>query len=76
MSKVMFSLPDQLIYRMKAVIPAGERSQILAQLLEQAIVVRETQLFEAALSLEANQGLKNEMAQWDKTFGGDGLDEL
>lgn len=74
MSKVMFSFPDKLVIRMKAVIPARERSKILASLLEQEIKTREQHLYTCAKELEASKGLKDEMAIWDSEFGRDGLE--
>jgi hypothetical protein len=59
---------------MKAVIPAGERSAVLSKLLEKEITLREHQFYKAALELEANQGLKKEMQNWDTEFMEDGLD--
>lgn len=76
MSRVMFSLPDKLIGRMKAVIPEGERSHVIADLLEKEIQAREQQFYERALQLESNAGLCAEMKEWDQAFGRDGINEL
>ena len=72
----MISLPDSLIERMKASIPSGERSHVLAELLEKEIETRETQLYKHALELESNQKLRAEMQAWDQSFGNDGLDNV
>lgn len=76
MAKVMISLPDSLIERMKASIPTGERSHVLAELLEKEIEARESQLYARALELESNKELRTEMQAWDQTFGNDGLDNV
>lgn len=76
MSKVMFSLPDELVFRMKSVIPAGERSEVLANLLDKEIKAREDNLYNRAAELEACVGLRREMAEWDAGFSQDGLDDV
>lgn len=76
MSKVMFSFPDKLVIRMKAIIPARERSKVLADLLEKEIKTREQHLYLCAKELEESKGLKEEMAAWDSEFGGDGLEDV
>lgn len=76
MSKVMFSLPNTLIDRMKAVIPAGERSHVLAELLIKEVEAREEHLYRQALQLEANKELRSEMKEWDQALFHDGLDDV
>lgn len=75
-SKVMFSLPDQLVSRMRAAIPARERSKVAALLFEKEISAREQNLYFCAKELEACKGLKKEMATWENEFGEDGLDHV
>jgi Arc/MetJ-type ribon-helix-helix transcriptional regulator len=76
MSKVMFSLPQQLVSRMRVLVPEGERSELVASLLEKEIKTREKKLFQRASELEACNGLSQEMAEWDHEFGQDGLHEI
>ncbi len=76
MSKVLFSFPDKLVIRMKAVIPARERSKIIANLLEREITTRERRLYTCAKELEESKSLKKEMMDWDKAFGEDGLEDV
>ncbi|MDF2867134.1 MAG: hypothetical protein K0S11_604 [Gammaproteobacteria bacterium] len=76
MSKVMFSLPKQLVSRMRVFIPEGERSELVASLLEKEIQLREQRLYQAATELEACRGLGQEMVEWDQAFGQDGLHEI
>ena len=73
--KVMFSFPDQLVNRMRAMIPSRERSKVIASLLEREIVMREKKLYLCAKSLEKNSGLNKEMEAWDKEFSQDGLED-
>jgi len=74
-AKVMFSFPDELVARMRAMIPSRERSKVVAFLLEGEIAMREKKLYMSAKSLEECAGLNTEMAAWDKEFSQDGLDD-
>jgi hypothetical protein len=74
--KVMFSLPDQLVSQMKALIPPRERSKIIAVFLKKEISAREQSLYLSAKKLEESSGLKKEMEIWDKDFGRDGLKDV
>jgi hypothetical protein len=65
--KVLISLPDELAARMQAVIPARQRSRIIAALLEEEIRRRERELYECALAVEQDEQLNAEMAEWDVT---------
>lgn len=71
--KVMFSLPDQLVNRMKAAIPSKERSRVAAALFEREINIREEALYHCAKELEENKSLRDEMISWDSAFSEDGL---
>ena len=75
-AKVMFSLPDKLVSRMRAVIPPRERSKIAAALFEKEISARERNLYLNARALEESVGLKEEMDVWDNEFGEDGLKDV
>lgn len=72
----MFSLPDNLVSRMKSVIPDGERSRIVANLLESEVEHREQNFYELAMKLESNSELRAEMQALDKEFMNDGLDNV
>lgn len=74
MEKVLISMPDQLVARMRAVIPAHKRSKVIAQLIENEIEKREKQLYECAIAVEKDSALCGEMADWDVTLQ-DGLDD-
>ena len=74
--KVMISLPDHLVLRMRSLIPSMERSKFIASLLEKEIKSREEALHQCAKEFEAHSSLKNEMLGLDKEFGGDGLNDI
>lgn len=74
MEKVLISLPDQLVARMRAAIPARQRSKIITHLIEEEIEKRERALYECALAVEKDEALHQEMHEWNTTLG-DGLNE-
>jgi hypothetical protein len=71
--KLLISLPDELGARMQAVIPARQRSKVIAELLAAEVERRERQLYECALLVELDEQLNAEMADLDVTVG-DGLE--
>lgn len=73
MEKILVSLPDDLVKRMKSVIPSRKRSQVVKDLLEQEIARREEALFQCALAVEKDEALNQEIAEWDVTTG-DGIE--
>ena len=73
MQKVLLSVPDDLIGRMKVVIPPRQRSKILIRLLEDEVTIRETKLHQLAREVESDKSLNAEMEDWDTTIG-DGID--
>jgi hypothetical protein len=74
MEKVLISLPDQLAIRMRATIPARQRSKVFTHLIQKEIERRENALYECALAVEKDHALHEEMAAWDITMN-DGLNE-
>lgn len=72
MHKILISLPDQLVSRMRTTIPERQRSKIVASLLEAEIMKREKALYECALAVENDPALKADLAAWDTTID-DGL---
>jgi hypothetical protein len=74
MQKVLFSLPDSLVSRMRASIPPKQRSKVVAHLLEQELEKRERALYQCALEVEADEVLREEMKDWETTLG-DGIDD-
>ena len=73
MQKVLISLPDDLLARMRAVIPNRQRSRIIAGVLENEVSRREQELYDCAKDIEADKALNNEMSEWDLTVG-DGIE--
>jgi metal-responsive CopG/Arc/MetJ family transcriptional regulator len=69
MHKVLISLPDDLVDRMKAIIPSRQRSKIIAKVLEFEIKKREKELYKCAKEVEADEELSKEMAEWETTTG-------
>lgn len=76
MSQVVFSFPEPLIERMRSAIPSGERSQVVAKIVEKEIEAREQSLYHLAQELENNLTLQKEMLVWDEQFGSDGLENV
>lgn len=74
MQKVLFSLPNDLVARMRASIPPKQRSKVVACLLEQEIEQRERALYQCALDVEADVALREEMKHWEVAVG-DGIDD-
>lgn len=74
MQKVLISLPDQLALRLRASIPARQRSKVITHLIETEIKKREQALYQCALAVEKDNRLREEMDEWDITLN-DGLNE-
>lgn len=74
MQKVLFSLPDRLVSRMRASIPPKQRSKVVARLLEEELEKREQALYQCALEVEADDALGEEMKEWETTVG-DGISD-
>ncbi|MBS0288988.1 MAG: hypothetical protein JSS07_02975 [Proteobacteria bacterium] len=74
MQKILVSVPDELAFRIRTAIPARQRSRIISKLIEQEVKRREDALYRAALALDANEGLSQEMKEWEQAFGNDGLE--
>ncbi len=73
MQKVLVSLPDDLAMRMKRIIPARQRSKIIAELLETEVNKRENELYKCACDVETDDALNSEMSDWEVTTG-DGIE--
>lgn len=65
--KILISLPSDLNNRLKAVIPARQRSKIIRHLLEHEISKREEKLYACALAVEEDEQLNREMQDWQVT---------
>jgi metal-responsive CopG/Arc/MetJ family transcriptional regulator len=73
MQKVLISIPDSLAHRLRVIIPARQRSRVIAHLIMQEIERREHSLYSCALEVEKDETLNKEMQEWDLTLS-DGLD--
>jgi metal-responsive CopG/Arc/MetJ family transcriptional regulator len=74
--QLLLRLPDDLVRRFKQAVPARERSAFVRQLLEHALPPAEGDndpLFLAALAVEQDTALGEEMAEWEAATIGDGL---
>ena len=69
--QLLVRLPEDLIRRLRRSVPARGRSAFVQHLLEQALPsdVENTALLEAALAVEQDQELADEMAEWECTVG-------
>ena len=73
---LLLRLPDDLVRRLRRRVPARQRSAFVQGLLERALPETEDAddpLYLAALEVERDLALADEMAEWDVTSG-DGLD--
>jgi hypothetical protein len=74
--QLLLRLPDDLIRRFKQVVPVRERSAFVRQLLEQALSPADGDndpLYLAALAVEQDTALGEEMAEWEAATIDDGL---
>lgn len=74
MQKILVQVPKDLARRLKRRIPARKRSAFVQHLLEQALPPDEDDdpLYLAAVAVQQDEKLAQEMAEWDATVG-DGL---
>ena len=68
MEKFLISVPDTLAIRMRASIPARQRSKTIVQLIDKEVKKREKLLYECAVTVEADTSLHQEMEAWDVTL--------
>ena len=75
--QLLLHLPDQLVRRLRRSVPARQRSKFIQDLLEQALppdgAVETDPLYLAALSVEADEALAAEMAEWEPAMIADGV---
>lgn len=74
MEKILITVPNHLAIRLRATIPARQRSKTITHLIEEEVERREQKLYEAALAIEKDTALKKEMKDWDVTLN-DGLED-
>lgn len=73
MQKMLISVPELLAIRLRSIIPARQRSQVISHLIEKEIEKREKKLYECALEVEGDKSLNREMKQWETQTLQDGL---
>ncbi len=73
MPKVLVSLPEDLVRRMRSLIPNRMRSKVIAKLLEEELARREEELYQCATEVEKDEALNKEMDEWEATVG-DGIE--
>jgi len=71
--QVLVHIPDALAARFKQSVPARQRSEFVAKLLEKALPVEEDPLYLAALDVEQDLALGAEMREWREGLIADGL---
>lgn len=77
--QLLLRLPEVLVRRFKQTVPARSRSDYVRQLLEQALPAEDQDndpLYLAALAVEQDTALGEEMAEWEAATAGDGLTEV
>ena len=73
MQEVSIFLPDELVVKMKMLIPQQQYNLVFIQLLERELQIRETALYQTACEVEADEILNQEMSDWDVTIA-DGIE--
>lgn len=74
MAKVLVSMPEMLVSRMRAIVPDRQRSRFIANLVECELKKREAELFRSAVEVEQDAVLNSEMREWDTAIT-DGIDD-
>ena len=72
MQKLLISMPDAIVARLRSVIPDRHRSKFIAKVVEEELKRREEALYQCALKVEREEALNQEMKDWDVTSG-DGM---
>jgi metal-responsive CopG/Arc/MetJ family transcriptional regulator len=73
MAKILISIPEHLVAKLRTYVPMRSRSKVIADLLEAEIMRREQDLFTRAQAVESKTYLNNEPSDWDAVVN-DGLD--
>ena len=71
--QLLLHIPDTLAARFKQTVPARQRSEFVAKLLEKALPIEEDPLYLAALEVEQDLALGAEMREWREGLIADGL---
>lgn len=73
MQKVLISMPESILSRLRAVIPDRQRSKFIAHVVEEELKKREEALYQCAQKVEQDEALNAEMKDWEVTTG-DGIE--
>lgn len=73
MQKLLISIPDSIVARLRSVIPDRQRSKFISKVVEKELEKREKALYQSALKVENDKSLNREMKEWDSTIG-DGVE--
>jgi len=65
MGEMLIKIPEELAAKFRSIVPRGERSKIIAKLIEEEVKRRDEKLYKIALELERNEKLNKEMEEWD-----------
>jgi hypothetical protein len=74
MEKILISVPDTLVARMRASIPTRQRSKTIVRLIDNELKKREKRLYDCAVEVEAETALNKEMKDWNVTLN-DGIQD-
>jgi len=74
MTKILITLPDELVSRMRAAIPPRQRSAVFRTLIQREVQKREQKLYQATQAVETDQALNKDLQAWDITTD-DGLED-
>lgn len=76
-AQLLIHLPDELVRRFKRHVSVRQRSKFIQRLLEEALPPEDggddDPLYQAALAVEKEHELANEMAEWEAATIEDGL---
>lgn len=76
--RASYTIAAPILQRFNAVVPHGERSQVMEQLMKQALAIREAEMeniAETFLTDPAYAECRDDEKRWDVTAG-DGLENL
>ncbi|MBU4267419.1 MAG: hypothetical protein KJ808_01015 [Acidobacteria bacterium] len=73
MQKLLISIPDSILSRLRAIVPDRQRSKFISTIIEKELKKREQALFQCALKVEQDKALNAEMGDWDATLN-DGIE--
>jgi len=73
MQKVLISMPESIVSRLRSVIPDRHRSKFITGIVEEELNRREEALYQCALKVEQDEALNQEMKDWEVTSA-DGMD--